>query len=135
MFPVSGITGAGLDDLVEGLALQSQIMDLRDDEDAKGEGIVIDARMEKGLGVVADCVIRWGSVAKGDFVVSGTNVVWVKFLNDVGNKPLKKARPSQPVRIVGFKTLPKAGDPIVCAESEDEAKDIIRLRESEMLNQ
>ena len=56
---MSGITGAGLDDLVEGLALQSQIMDLRDDEDAKGEGIVIDARMEKGLGVVADCVIRW----------------------------------------------------------------------------
>jgi translation initiation factor IF-2 len=49
-------------------------MDLRTDKDAKGEGIVIDARMEKGLGVVADCVIRWGSVAKGDFVVSGTNV-------------------------------------------------------------
>ena len=67
--------------------------------------------------------------------MSGTNGVRVKFLNNVGNKPLKKARPSQPVRIVGFKTLPKAGDPIVCAESEDEAKDIIRLRESEMSNQ
>jgi len=135
LFPVSGITGDGLDDLVEGLALQSEIMDLRADEDARGEGIVIDARMEKGLGVVADCVIRWGSVSKGDFVVSGTNGGRVKFLNDVANKPLKRARPSQPVRIVGFKTLPKAGDPIVCAESEDEAKDIIRLRESEQFNQ
>ena len=135
LFPVSGITGEGLDDLVEGLALQSEIMDLRADEMARGEGIVIDARMEKGLGVVADCVIRWGSVAKGDFVVSGVNGGRVKFLNDVGNKPITRARPSQPVRIVGFKTLPKAGDPIVCASSEDEAKELIRVRESELYNE
>jgi len=136
LFPVSGVTGEGVDDLIEGLALQAEIMDLRADEDANGEGIVIDARMEKGLGVVADCVIRWGCVNKGDFVVSGTNGGRVKFLNDVGNKPLKsKARPSQPVRIVGFKTLPKAGDPIVCANSEDEAKELIRLRESELSNE
>jgi len=136
LFPVSGVTGDGVDDLIEGLALQAEIMDLRADEDANGEGIVIDARMEKGLGVVADCVIRWGCVNKGDFVVSGTNGGRVKFLNDVGNKPLKsKARPSQPVRIVGFKTLPKAGDPIVCANSEDEAKELIRLRESELSNE
>jgi translation initiation factor IF-2 len=135
LFPVSGITGEGLDDLVEGLALQSELMDLRADYDARGEGIVIDARMEKGLGVVADCVIRWGKVEPGDFVVSGTHGGKVRFLNDVGNKPLKKARPSQPVRIVGFKSLPKAGDPIVIAASEDEAKELIRLRESELHNE
>jgi len=135
LFPVSGITGEGLDDLIEGLALQSEMMDLRADDDAKGEGIVIDARMEKGLGVVADCVIRWGKVERGDFVVSGTTGGRVKFLNDVANNPLKKGRPSQPVRIVGFKSLPKAGDPVVCASSEDEAKEIIRLRESELSNE
>jgi translation initiation factor IF-2 len=55
--------------------------------------------------------------------------------NTVANKPLKKARPSQPVRIVGFKTLPKAGDPVVIAASEDEAKELIRLRESELYNE
>jgi translation initiation factor IF-2 len=135
LFPVSGITGEGLDDLVEGLALQAEIMDLRADENAMGEGIVIDARMERGLGVVAECIIRWGSVSKGDFVVSGTNGGRVKFLNDVGNKAITKARPSQPVRIVGFKTLPRAGDPIVCAKSEDEARELIRLRESELINE
>jgi translation initiation factor IF-2 len=91
--------------------------------------------MEKGLGVVADCVIRWGKVERGDFVVSGTTGGRVKFLNDVANNPLKRGRPSQPVRIVGFKSLPKAGDPIVCASSEDEAKEIIRLRESELINE
>lgn len=56
-------------------------------------------------------------------------------LNSVANKPLKKARPSQPVRIVGFKSIPKAGDPIVIAASEDEAKELIRLRESELFNE
>eukprot|EP00804_Cyclotella_cryptica_P000923 CCRYP_001124-RA/>CCRYP_001124-RA protein AED:0.02 eAED:0.02 QI:258/1/1/1/1/1/3/113/1121 len=135
LFPVSGLTGEGLDDLVEGLALQSELMDLRADYDARGEGIVIDARMEKGLGVVADCVMRWGKVEPGDFVVSGTHGGKVRFLNDVANKPLKRAKPSQPVRIVGFKSLPKAGDPIVIAASEEEAKELIRVRESELHNE
>ncbi|EJK72952.1 hypothetical protein THAOC_05466 [Thalassiosira oceanica] len=134
LFPVSGLTGEGLDELIDGLGLQSEMMDLRADDAAHGEGIVIDARIEKGLGVVADAIIRWGSVTKGDFVVSGMHAGRVKFLNDVGNKPIKKARPSQPVRIVGFKSLPKAGDPVVCAASEDEAKELIRLRESELMN-
>ena len=56
------------------------------------------------------------------------------FIQDANN-PVKKARPSQPVRIVGFKSIPKAGDPIVIAASEDEAKELIRLRESELHNQ
>jgi len=55
--------------------------------------------------------------------------------NLVANKPLKKGRPSQPVRIVGFKTIPKAGDPIVIAASEEEAKELVRLRESEIFNE
>lgn len=76
LFPVSGLTGEGLDDLIEGLALQSELMDLRADFDARGEGIVIDARMEKGLGVVADCVIRWGKVERGDFVGKSDSVVF-----------------------------------------------------------
>ena len=57
-----------MDDLVEGLALQSEVMDLRADYDSRGKGIVIDGRMEKGLGVAADCVIRSGKVDPGDFV-------------------------------------------------------------------
>jgi len=91
-----------MDDLVEGLALQSEVMDLRADYDSRGKGIVIDGRMEKGLGVAADCVIRSGKVDPGDFVVSGTHGGRARFLNDDANNPVKKARPSQPVQIVGF---------------------------------
>jgi len=129
MFPVSGITGDGLEDLVEGLILQSEIMDLRADKDARAEGLIIDAKIEKGLGVVADCIVRWGKLEKGDYVVSGLNGGKVRILNDVNNKNIKIAGPSQPVRIIGFKTLPKSGDPVICVQSEEDAKEIISRRE------
>lgn len=80
--PTSGLTGQGLDELIEGLVLQSEVMDLRADHDAHAEGIVMDARMEKGLGVVADCIIRWGSIKKGDVIVSGTQASRVRMLKD-----------------------------------------------------
>lgn len=82
LIPTSGLTGLGLDDLMEGLILQSEVMDLRADDTAHAEGIVMDARIEKGLGVVADCIIRWGSIEKGDIVVSGCQSSSVRMLKD-----------------------------------------------------
>ena len=82
IIPTSGLTGLGLDDLMEGLILQSEVMDLRADDKARGEGIVMDARMEKGLGVVADCILRWGSMQKGDVIVSGTQASRIRMLKD-----------------------------------------------------
>jgi translation initiation factor IF-2 len=128
--PVSGLTGEGVDDLIEGLVLQSEIMDLRADEKAQGEGIVMDARMEKGVGVVADCIIRWGSLERGSIIVSGVHSGKIKALKDINGATIKKGVPSQPVRIYGFKSLPKAGDPIVCVHSEEVADQITERREA-----
>jgi len=130
LIPVSGLTGDGLDDLIEGLALQSEVMDLRADDAVRAEGIVMDARVEKGLGIVADCIIRWGSLSKGDVVVSGSNSGKVRILKDMSDKPLKQGLPSQPVRIVGFDSVPKAGDPIICVESEELAEDLVNRRKA-----
>jgi translation initiation factor IF-2 len=82
VIPTSGLTGQGLDELMESLILQSEIMDLRADDKARAEGIVMDARLEKGLGVVVDCIVRWGSIKKGDVVVSGTQLGKVRMLKD-----------------------------------------------------
>ena len=130
LVPVSGMTGEGLDDLIEGLVLQSEVMDLRADEEARAEGVVMDARVDKGLGIVADCIVRWGKLERGDYVVSGVHGGKVRILSDTNGAPLKKARPSQPVRIVGLKSLPKAGDPIVSVQSEEIAKELIERREA-----
>ncbi|CAJ1958770.1 unnamed protein product [Cylindrotheca closterium] len=130
VIPTSGLTGEGLEDLMEGLLLQSEIMDLRADEEAEAEGIIMDAAMEKGLGVVATAIIRWGNIKPGDVVVSGDQIGRVRILRDVHNKPLKKGMPSQPVSIVGFKAMPKAGDPITRVESEEKAEELVARRAS-----
>jgi translation initiation factor IF-2 len=80
--PVSGLTGEGVDNLIEALVLQSEVMELRADPDAQAEGIILDARFEKGVGVVADCIIRWGSMHRGDIVLSGLHTGKVKALKD-----------------------------------------------------
>lgn len=129
MYPVSGLTGEGIDELVEGLVLVSDIMDLRADKSSRAEGIIIDAKVEKGLGVVVDVIIRSGSLQKGDCIVSGINGGRVKILKDANNISLKSAGPSQPVRISGFRTLPKAGDALVCVKSEEIMNDIIERRQ------
>lgn len=130
LVPVSGITGAGLDELIEALALQSEIMDLRADPDASAEGIIMDARTDKSLGVVADCIIRWGSMERGDIVVSGTHIGKIKALKDPADAIIKRGGPSQPVRVIGFKTIPKAGDPVIVVESEEKAQMLVARREA-----
>jgi len=128
LVPVSGLTGLGLEDLIEALVLQAQLMDLKADQNAQGEGVIMDSRTEKGFGPVVSCVVRWGKMKKGDYVVSGTNMGKIRILRDVNSKQINEALPSQPVSIVGLKTLPQAGDPIICVDSEERAKEIIDLR-------
>lgn len=82
LVPVSGLTGDGLDDLIDALVLQSEVMELRADHNTQAEGIVLDARIEKGIGVVADCIIRWGSMECGDVVLSGVHSGKVRALKD-----------------------------------------------------
>jgi small GTP-binding protein len=128
IFPVSGLTGEGLDDLIEGLVLQAEVMDLRADHESKAEGLVMDARVDKGLGIIADCVVRWGSIRKGDIVVSGTCTGKVKLLKSTNGMALDVGLPSQPLRIVGFETVPNAGDPVMVVESEQAADELIERR-------
>lgn len=126
--PVSGLTGKGLDDLIERLLLQSEVMDLRADKESKAEGVVLDAKMDKGLGVVVDTIIRWGSVKKGDVLVSGSTYGKVRILKDMTGKQVKEGLPSQPIRIIGFDSIPKAGEPLVSVESEAAAHELVEKR-------
>lgn len=128
LIPVSGLTGEGLDDFIEALSLQSEIMDLRADESARAEGVVIDARIEKGLGVVVDIIVRHGSISRGDVVVSGSKSGKVRILKDMSGNQLKAGLPAQPVSIVGFEEAPRAGDAILVVASEEDAEDLTARR-------
>lgn len=128
LIPLSAITGEGLDDLVEALVLQARTMELRADPVAAGEGVVLDARMDKRFGVVVDCVVRWGSMKRGDVAVSGTHVGRIRTLTDVRGRTVGATRVSQPVRVTGMRGLPNAGDPILIVEDEETANEIVEQR-------
>ncbi|GKY98501.1 hypothetical protein MPSEU_000807200 [Mayamaea pseudoterrestris] len=130
IYPVSGLTGEGLDDFIEGLALQAEVMDLRADDSTRAEGLVMDARVDKGVGIVVDTIVRWGSIRKGDVVVSGTAMGKVRLLKDMSGQAVKQGLPSQPVRIIGFDAVPKAGDPVMCVESEEAAHELVERRKA-----
>jgi len=132
MCPVSGITGEGVPELMDALVLQAEVMELRADPDAQGEGVVVDAMVDKGLGVVADVVVRWGKVKVGDAVVAGVESGRVKAMKCPAGRPLKEAGPSTPIRIVGLRGLPRAGDEINIASCEKIAKEVADKRAEDM---
>ncbi|GAX19092.1 translation initiation factor IF-2 [Fistulifera solaris] len=126
LYPISAKEGTGLDDLIEGLILQSEVMDLRSPTEEPANGILLDARIEKGLGVVVDAIVRSGSLKKGDVVVSGEHKGRVRMLQSTqGNTQVSEASASQPVRIMGFDSLPTAGDLFRVVESEEIAQEVI----------
>ncbi|GMI10581.1 hypothetical protein TrRE_jg7517 [Triparma retinervis] len=129
ILPVSGITGEGVDSLIESMVLQSEMMELKADPEAAGEAVVIDARLDKGLGVVCDCVVRWGKFDVGDPILSGLYGGKVKIMREAGGTgAMKSAGPSTPVRIVGLRGVPNAGETLVKVSSEAVAKKIADRR-------
>lgn len=126
---VSGKTGEGVSDLVEKLLLQADMMELKASEAGGAEGVVLDAKIEKGRGVMVDLLIKWGTLKVGDAVVVGNAHGKVKaILNDKG-KPIKSAGPSTPVRLLGLNTIPAAGQDIIGVENDSKAKKIAERRQ------
>ncbi len=108
--PVSAMTGDGVDNLLETIVLQADLMDLRADAGGEVEGVVIEARLDKGRGPVATALIESGTLKSGDHVLAGHAVGKIKAMFDFQGKPLKDAGPSTPVEILGLDQVPFAGD-------------------------
>jgi len=110
--------------------------DLRASSADPGEAVIIDARVDKGLGVVCDVVIRWGSISTGDYIVSGEHYGKVKLIKPTSgktNKMLKTAGPSYPARLVGMKSVPAAGETLKVVKSELAAKQFADAKSRQLL--
>lgn len=126
---VSAKTGEGVADLVEKLLLQADIMELQASETGGAEGVVLDAKIEKGRGVMVDLLVKWGTLKVGDAVVVSNAYGKVKaMLNDKG-KPIKSAGPSTPIRLLGLNSIPAAGQDIIGVENESKARKIADRRQ------
>ena len=125
---VSATKGTGIDHLLEMMALQAEVMELKASPTATPRGTVIEAQVEAGRGPTATVIVQMGTLAIGDPFICGDFAGKVKSLIDDHGKPIKEAGPSTPVKVLGFSGLPQAGDEFLVMESERSAKTLSEER-------
>ena len=126
---VSAKSGAGLDKLLETILLQAEVLELKAPHDGRAEGLVIEAKLDRGRGAVATVLIQRGMLKVGDIVVAGTEMARVRALiNDKGEQ-VKEAGPSVPVEVLGFNGVPSAGDRFSVVETEARAREVTEYRQ------
>lgn len=120
--PVSAKSGEGIEDLLETIILTADILELKANPDRMARGLVLEARLDKGRGPVANVLVQKGTLHVGDFISAGASSGKVRaMVDDKGNK-LKEARPSQPVEILGLSDVPNAGEVFLGHETDKLAK-------------
>ena len=126
---VSAITGQGLDQLLEAIALQSEILELKANPDRAAVGAVIEAQLDVGRGPVATVLVQTGTLRVGDIFVVGEQHGKVRALiNDHGER-VKEAGPSVPVEVLGLNGTPEAGDVLNVVDTDAQAREIAEYRE------
>ncbi|WP_170428407.1 translation initiation factor IF-2 [Ruegeria arenilitoris] len=126
---VSAITGQGLDELLEAIALQAEILELKANPNRAAQGAVIEAQLDVGRGPVATVLVQNGTLHQGDIFVVGEQYGKVRALiNDKGER-VKEAGPSVPVEVLGLNGTPEAGDVLNVTETEAQAREIAEYRE------
>ncbi|MGC6417223.1 MAG: translation initiation factor IF-2 [Bradymonadia bacterium] len=126
--PISALRGDGLDDLLEGLALQAEVLELKANPKKPGFGSVVEARMVKGRGNVCTVLVQEGTLKKGDFIVAGSHYGRIRAMLDNSGGQLKAAGPSTPIEVLGLGGLPAAGDTFHVVKNEKDAKRVIENR-------
>ena len=129
---VSAKTGQGIDDLLNAILLQAEVLELKAAHYIPATGVVLESKLEKGRGPVADLLIQQGHLKKGDFLLCGMEFGRVRAMfNEVG-KPVKEAGPSCPVEVLGLSGAPNAGDEFIVVADERKAREIATQREEKL---
>ncbi len=125
---VSALKGTNLDKLLEAIALQAELLDLKANPDRLADGFVIEAKLERGRGPVGTLLVQRGTIKVGDIIVAGSAWGRVRALLDDTGHNVVKAGPSVPVEVLGFDTAPEAGDQFAVVENEARAREITDYR-------
>ncbi len=125
---VSAKTKAGLDKLEEAILLQAELLELKANPDRTGEGVVIEAKLERGRGSVATVLVQRGTINVGDIFVTGSEWGRVRALINDRGEQVESAEPSLPIEVLGLNGTPLAGDDFVIVDSEARAREIAEFR-------
>jgi len=126
---VSAHTGQGLDQLLEAIALQAEILELKANPQRAAQGAVIEAQLDVGRGPVATVLVQNGTLRKGDIFVVGEQWGKVRALVDDKGQRVDEAGPSVPVEVLGLNGTPEAGDVLNVVDTEGQAREIAEYRE------
>ncbi|WP_114662127.1 translation initiation factor IF-2 [Polynucleobacter necessarius] len=127
--PVSAKTGEGIDALLENVLLQAEILELKAPQEAPAQGLVIEARLDKGKGAVATVLVQSGTLKRGDMLLAGSTFGRVRAMLDENGKPCNEAGPSIPVEIQGLAGVPAAGESVQVVADERKAREIALFRQ------
>ncbi len=128
MINVSAHTGEGVDDLLESVAMQSELLELKAREEGNASGLVVEARLDKGRGPVCTVLVQQGQLNYGDIVLVGQETGRVRAMIDDSGNAIKTAGPSTPVEIQGLSGVPAAGDELLVVDDERRAREAAEFR-------
>ena len=126
--PVSALTGMGINDLLERIALEAEVMELKANPNRRAKGAVVEARLDKGQGPIATILVQNGTLHAGDVIIAGTAVGRVRTMRSDKGMLLNDAGPSTPVEITGLTAVPEAGDLFEAVADERLARELAEQR-------
>ena len=133
--PVSATKHTNLDKLIEAVQLQAELLDVRANADREAHGTIIEAKLDRGRGVVATVLVQRGTLKVGDLVVAGAQWGRARALLDDRGQPVETAGPSTPVEILGLDGVPEPGDLLAVVDSEKRAREITEYRQRKRRDQ
>jgi translation initiation factor IF-2 len=129
---VSAQTGEGVNQLLEMVALQAEVLDLKANPKKAASGTVLEAKLDKGRGPVATVLVQDGTLRVGDFLLAGPGFGKVRAMTNEHGKQLHEAGPATPVEILGLSDVPGAGDPVHAVKDAKKAQEIAESRKGKM---
>jgi len=129
MIPVSAHSGLGIDELLDSVAMQSELLELKARPDGNAAGIVVEARLDKGRGAVCTVLVQHGILKYGDIVLVGQETGRIRAMHDDTGVAIKEAGPSTPVEIQGLGGVPAAGDEMIVVDNERKAREAAEFRQ------
>lgn len=127
--PVSAFTGFGIDDLLASILLQADLLELKANIKIPAKAVIIESKLDKGRGVLVNCLIQNGVMRRGDIILAGATYGRVKAMFNELGKHIDSAGPSMPVQVLGFASMPASGEELMVLPDEKKAREIAAFRE------
>lgn len=128
--PVSAHTGDGVDTLLETIALQAEVLELRASPERRCRGVVIESALDKGRGPVATILVQDGTLRQGDMILAGQEYGRVRAMFDENGQALTSVGPSMPAEVLGLSGVPNAGDDVLSVADERKAREAAEQRKA-----